>query len=246
MSLKSFNLVLLASVVILAGILVPRDAAAGINVAIDWTVGGEPTDFGYPTNHPVVDNSAGTWTNDQSSTQTLHMQNDLVNSLDDAATTPFVHGYADIQHLTFGVDSHSVFVNGFRKNNDVLFDLNVLENSIELTHGEFGTVASIPVVNNDGQSHRYGWELDRAADILRVFFDDLSTPVGNASGYSVATTNSDVEHWFGDRQGESDNSEVWSRFVIQHGQIIPEPSMATLILAGGLGLLAGFRRRARR
>ena len=233
-------------IVLIVGALLCGEVSAGIDIVIDWTVGSQPTDFGYSANHSTVDTSAGTWTNGQSSSSRLHEQNSLVNSLDDAATTPFVHGYADIQHHGFGSQSHSVFVNGFRKNNDILFDMNVMEDNIVLTYGKFGAVAFIPVVNNDGQTHRYGWELDRAADTLRVFFDDLSTPVGNAGGYSVATTNSDTEHWFGDRQGEFDNSEVWSKFVIQHGQMIPEPSSVALVIASGLGMLARCRRRVQR
>ena len=229
-------------IVLIVGALLCSEVSASIDIVIDWTVGSQPTDFGYSINHGSVDTGAGPWSSSGGSPR-LHEQNNLVNSLDDAATTPFVPGYADIQHISFDSQHQSVFLNGFRKDRDILFDLTAVENVYRIAHGDFSNTADIAVVNNDGQQHRYGWELDRAASIVKIFFDGAQ--VGAPGGYSVSTAVTDTEHWFGDRQGSADNSEVWSSFVIQSGQI-PEPSTAMLIIAGGLGLLASaFRKHAR-
>ena len=230
-------------IVLIVGALLCSEVSASIDIVIDWTVGSQPTDFGYSANHGSVDTGAGTWSSSGGSPR-LHEQNNLVNSLGDAATTPFVHGYADIQHISFDSHHQSVFLNGFRKDRDILFDLTAVENVYRIAHGDFSNTADIAVVNNDGQQHRYGWELDRAASIVKIFFDGAQ--VGAPGGYSVSTAVTDTEHWFGDRQGSADNSEVWSSFVIQDGQMIPEPSSVALVVAGGLGMLARCRRRVQR
>lgn len=236
--LKPLNLALLASAVILAASLVARDAAA-IDVDIDWTDSSLPTDFGYDTNHPTVDTSgSGTWTTGSSFPAGLHTNNDLV----DAPESTVVHGFADISHDTFSTNPGSVYVVRFIKPSEFLLDVNVTENTLHVQHGEFGTSVQIPISNDDGQFHRYGWELDLQASVARVYFDDLQTPVGDPDGYSVTSTTTDREHWFGDREGVF-HAEVWDRYVIKEGRI-PEPTTAMLV--SGLGLLAGLRRRARR
>src|SRR4029078_11522381 len=73
----------------------------------------------------------------------------------------------------------------------------------------------IPVANEDGLKHIYGWQQDRTNKKIKVFFDDVQ--VGNPDGYNAATGAYNGDMWFGDGTGAEAHNEVWDRVVMAEG-----------------------------
>lgn len=233
-----------APLIALACLLIASPASA---VIIDWTLGNEPTDAGYPSNFPVIDNTAGTWTSTGGGFHGFNLP-DLLSP-----TAQYLHGYADVQANAFSTIPADVIVARMARkpagDAEYFFDVNILEGEMAIRHGSgagsgYGNLAPtlVGVFNTDGDVHRYGWELDRGSGepFVRLFFDGQL--VGDPLGYNVSFGTADgSEHGFGDATGGEVHEDIWHRYVVAEGQI-PEPTTA-LLLAIGCLVAAGRRRR---
>jgi hypothetical protein len=100
---------------------------------------------------------------------------------------------------------------------------------------------SIPVSNDDGTYHTYGWTLDRVKKTLSITFD--GSPVG-ATSYSVAGNWAGEELlYFGDATGGSAHVETWDHWNLH--EVVPEPSTFVLLATGLLGLVCYAWRKRR-
>jgi len=97
------------------------------------------------------------------------------------------------------------------------------------------------LVNNDGQEHNYGWEIDLVTKKVDYYFDGTLV----APDREARFTASGDEHHFGDATGGETHRDIWNRFIIKEAPFAMVPEPATLVLVGcGSLLLLLPRRRA--
>ncbi len=229
--------VLLAMVFALAA-----PASADIYMDATFSAGDLPTDWGWTDVAGAtgqVDTTLGLWRNDVGSS--AHYWNR--DGLGGVFTDSVVYGRAEITSHTFSsIFTDQNIMKLLPAPSTYYFQLKFRQDEIEVTRAltgwgstEFLTFA---VANNDGAEHVYGWEVDRTAKTLKVFFDDLQ--VAGSGTIDVSTTIPDgYEHWWGDGTAGEAHNDDWDRYTIAGGSypVIPEPSTLALLASGLLGLV---------
>jgi len=129
---------------------------------------------------------------------------------------PLVHGIATIKNISFSSWPEDNTIILLQKASSYMIEMAPENGDIWLVYGG-NKLATIPVVNNNGQFHDYGWELDTVNNRVKVFFDGLQ--VGNLAGYYAGGSGvsaSDVAK-FGDATSGLAHEEVWDRYQIMEG-----------------------------
>jgi hypothetical protein len=223
---------------------VPASAAAYIDAT--FSAGSLPSDQGVPgyndygTVKPVdnVDTTAGLWNNNLPDGDSGYWYNTTMPGL---FTSNVVYGYAEITQSTFSTNKADERITHLVGGaSTYIFDVQALSGIIEVTAINtpgHPTDTDITVANTDGLKHIYGWELDRTANTLNVFFDNVQV----GSTINVAGSDS-PEFYFGDGTRGLAHNESWDRFTIASGAYpgvhnTPEPSAIVIMISGLLGLL---------
>ncbi len=235
--------------VVLLATLVAGPASADIVVNATFETGALPSDFGMPYatfgTAPAPPIAGGLWTqNLAAGAYTMWGDYGVGGSVvANSITGPVIHGYAELKVVTFSSynDDQTLLVVGREADqvgagNQYGFNLYYRPGNIGVYSTGFSSLG-IPVANQDGAFHKYGWEVDQASRNLKVFFDDVQ--VGSLSGYFMTGNANGNVLYFGDGSGGAAHHSVWDTYVIAEGAYpaIPEPSSIVLLGLGVVGLL---------
>lgn len=199
--------------------------ALAIDLDITFDTGQTPTDFGFTTagtKNPADTVANGVWEVDnvtgESATWNGH---DLVAG----ATGPFVHGWSEIQVVDFADgtnDDKTAFA--FGKHTETAGEGNEYAFLLYFGDGYFaafgsglgeGDLAEFSVENNDGEYHKYGWQIHEPTGELTFYFDDVVIGGGVLNNLNFAQQ--DIMY-FGDGHGGGNHRENWTRVVVGEGR----------------------------
>ena len=223
-------------------------ASAALMVDIPFNAPGDPAASGFAgdgTTPPTNDIAGGVWTNNRPA-GTYGIFDGSGTGAISTIVGPVFHGWAEITATTFsaaaGYPDNRILAHGNATTGGVV----AFQDGAMVFHAAGAdTNQIIPVPNQDGQKHSYGWEHNRTTSTIKLFFDGL--PVGNPLGYNASTGSYNGDMWFGDGGGGQAHNEVWDRVVMAEGAfpVIPEPSAMILFAVGAIGV-AALRRRQRK
>ena len=134
------------------------------------------------------------------------IQSSIVHGIAEIQVNSFGAGNNDDQTLTAFSKGPNGFISYFR-NGDIHF------------YG--GPAISVP--NQDGLMHTYGWQFHIPSRNVKFTFDGAQ--VGNPGGYTAPAIAWGDMLYIGDGSGGNAHSEVWDRYVVAEGNLLPLPGV---------------------
>ena len=211
-------------------------AMAVVNIDATFDPGASLSDFGFSgfgDPNPNTNVGGGVWNNALAPNEISYWsQPDLVNDFSGSV----VHGFADVTSTTIStIPDDFTIVRLASPGDNYLARLGVAPGRFHLqTHpGGTASAAIIPLPNEDGVQHQYGWELDRSSRYVKLYFDGAQ--VGDPSGYSVLDASADPNNSFylGDGTGGEAHTDIWDRVRVAEGAF-PAPALVPGTRTSGL------------
>jgi hypothetical protein len=248
--------------------LLPGVSWGAVDIDITFETGALPTDVGFTDQSGAsgyLDTGAGIWDMNVADGQngiwaiagSGYWGLTAATSVTSQFTEDVIHGRIEITHEAFGGGNSDQTLVRMVDNTGAAGTANNYELNLDFREdvisvfGLPGTarqdvdLTATGHTNNDGQKHEYGWELNRATNDLKIFFDNADiTPDFNGAGGITVRDGGELQGYFGDGTGGGAHSEDWHRWRIADGAfVVPEPT--TLFLLIQAAALALFIRRRR-
>ena len=223
--------------------LLAGPASAFVLIDANFAPGAQPSDFNYTTS-ATPDYTGDVWNNTGGFTF-----NGTANGVP-AALQPDANGIwsgrveLSVQQFSGAADDQTVF--GMARHTEILGAGNEYGFLSYYLDGAFRVYTNgptdVPVANQDGAVHAYGFVVDETARNIKLYFD--YEQVGEPGGYNMTgNVFGESLSYFGDGTGGQPHASTWELIVVGSGPEYAIPEPASLVLMGLGGLMMARRRR---